>query len=100
MSDLVASLLESDLERARIEATARAVEERLLPRLFQRSPGVDPFTSYTLDDAATRMNISRYDLDRLRAKNLLNSRQVGGKTRVLERDIQRYYEKQEVSEFA
>ena len=95
---LVETLLESGLERARIEAMAKAVEERLVGRLEQRAPGVDPFTSYCLNGAAQRMNISRYDLDKLRAKGLLRSRQVGAKTRVLERDIQRYYIEQEALE--
>jgi excisionase family DNA binding protein len=91
-ADLIA---ESELERARIEATAQAVEERLAARLEPKAPGVDPYTSYTLDEAAARMNISRYDLDSLRAKGLIRSRRVGGKVRLLERDIRDYYEHQD-----
>jgi len=85
----------SELERERIEATARAVEERLAPLLKPTAPFVDPYTSYTLGEAAARMNISRYDLDQLRAKGLIRSRRVGGKVRLLERDIRDYYEREQ-----
>lgn len=88
-------LLESELERARIEATAEAVLKRLEPLLRPKAPEVDPFVSYALDDAAARMNISRYTLDSLRGKGLLRSRKVGGAVRVLERDIQAFYAAQE-----
>jgi excisionase family DNA binding protein len=94
-ADLIA---ESELERARIEATAEAVCKRLEPHLKPQAPGVGPFTSYTLDEAAKRMNISRYDLDQLRAKGLLRSRRVGAKVRVLERDIRDYYEQEQSPE--
>jgi hypothetical protein len=56
----------------------------------------DPNTAYTLEQAAERMGISVYDLNKLRANKVIRWRKNAQKVRILERDIQTYYAWQEL----
>lgn len=89
-SDLQRYLLQSDLERARMELAAQRVVELLTPHL-RREEAIDLLRSYTLEEAAERMKISLYDLKKLRDRRVIRWRVKGQKIRILEGDIRTHY---------
>ena len=90
-TELERTVLQSDLERVRMELAARRVVSLLAPHFQNNTEAVDLLKSYTLEEAAKRMQISLYDLKQLREKCLIRWRVKGQKVRILEGDIRTHY---------
>ena len=79
----------STLEDA-LQVLADELAKRLeLPKKTECLP--DPYTSYTREQAAKRMNIPVGQIDSLRRDGVLRFDKFGGNVRILEQDIRDYY---------